>query len=567
MAQLNGSENHGRRLWTPPKLKSMNSWQQQDAQEYFSKVLDDVDREIIKARREQIPRPGLENLASPIDGANEQTGQHQDDTEAINPFSYLRNPLEGLLAQRVGCTECKYTEGFSMIPFNCLTLPLGRDWAYSVRGCLDEYTALEYIDGVECGKCTLLHAKSQLERLSSSSAPTNEMLQKAVKAKLETILEALENDDFSDNSLIKKCNIPKKQWISSKKSRQAVIGRPPQSLVLHVNRSIFDEYSGAQFKNHARLEFQKTLDLSPWCLGGAPEKDEKPEHWPVDPTTSILPAKPKAPESSFRYELRAVVTHYGRHENGHYICYRKHPPVVDDSPTDGPNSNAVEEKDEQSKNQSDGLEHWWRFSDDDVSAVSEEQVLRQPEVFMLFYERVPVNQSHESLLHSEVKVHEGISEVQKAESLGNVDNTNEVLLEHPEPETRVTNEPPDAEKEATLLFETPSLQSMQNPDVEEACHDKPKSTKDILSPVGSDSLSPSTAPSSAITSASCDPVMQADSLLEIDSKSEAIGLSSSSKHEPSSISPSISQPLKMRTAGISHQGEQNRDGLRMVAAT
>ncbi len=24
------------------------------------------------------------------------------------------------------------------------------------------------------------------------------------------------------------------------------------------------------------------------------------------------------------YELRAVVTHQGRHENGHFICYRKH---------------------------------------------------------------------------------------------------------------------------------------------------------------------------------------------------------------------------------------------------
>ena len=68
------------------------------------------------------------------------------------------------------------------------------------------------------------------------------------------------------------------------------------------------------------------------------------------------------------YELRAVVTHYGRHENGHYICYRKHPVAHD-----------IDEK---------GLEEeqWWRLSDDDVMKVSEDNVLGQGGIFMLFYD-------------------------------------------------------------------------------------------------------------------------------------------------------------------------------------
>ncbi len=35
------------------------------------------------------------------------------------------------------------------------------------------------------------------------------------------------------------------------------------------------------------------------------------------------------------YELRAVITHFGHHNNGHYVCYRKHasaapPPTLRD---------------------------------------------------------------------------------------------------------------------------------------------------------------------------------------------------------------------------------------------
>jgi ubiquitin carboxyl-terminal hydrolase 1 len=59
-----------------------------------------------------------------------------------------------------------------------------------------------------------------------------------------------------------------------------------------------------------------------------------------------------------------VVTHYGRHENGHYICYKKHP--------------GFESQKEQ----------WWRLSDDDVTKVTEEAVLSQGGAFMLFYDCV-----------------------------------------------------------------------------------------------------------------------------------------------------------------------------------
>jgi ubiquitin carboxyl-terminal hydrolase 1 len=91
---------------------------------------------------------------------------------------------------------------------------------------------------------------------------------------------------------------------------------------------------------------------------------------------SIRPSRIRGPI----YELRAVVTHYGRHENGHYICYRKHP-VVKPEPVFESEAMEVEELD---KEKEEG--QWWRLSDDDVTKSSEENVLGQGGVFMLFYD-------------------------------------------------------------------------------------------------------------------------------------------------------------------------------------
>ncbi len=57
------------------------------------------------------------------------------------------------------------------------------------------------------------------------------------------------------------------------------------------------------------------------------------------------------------YKLKAVIVHYGTHNYGHYIAYRKY------------------------------RGFWWRISDETVEIVTESQVLLTPGVFMLFYEK------------------------------------------------------------------------------------------------------------------------------------------------------------------------------------
>ena len=358
IATLNDPSNNGKRIWTPSTLKNMSSLQQQDAQEYFSKVLDEIDKEMGKAAKAIRTSQGFEKDAPP-------------ETPEALPLSDFRNPLEGLMAQRVGCTRCGYSEGLSMTPFNCLTVPLGRAWEFDVAECLDEATKLEQIEGVECGKCTLLKSRRQLETIVErvKGMSEDEPVRKTTAERLAAVTEALDDDDYEEKTLVNKCKIGKKSRVTSTKTRQAVIARPPKSLVVHFNRSLFDELTGDLTKNYAEVRFPKVLDLGPWCLGSSClVRNLDSEEWVLDPEKPMIASTARM--SRLRgplYELRAVVTHYGRHENGHYICYKKHPSVSDDGkePT---------------------KEQWWRLSDDDVMKVSEENVLSQGGVFMLFFD-------------------------------------------------------------------------------------------------------------------------------------------------------------------------------------
>lgn len=396
--QLNSASSYGQRLWTPPSLKSMSSWQQQDAQEYFSKVVDQLDREIQQGSRRQTKNMGLK-IAGPeehVVGAAPTSNVIDEKLRpeiAENPS--FRNPLEGLLAQRVGCMRCGYTEGLSLIPFNCLTVPLGAKYEHDLQECLDQYMNLEPIEGVECAKCTLLHARGQLRNLvrqldddkkipdSPESPDLTNALRSSAQERLQAVEEALEEDDFAEKTLSKKCHIPSKNRISSTKSRQAVIARTPQCLAIHVNRSLFDEHTGMLRKNYAAVRFPKNLDLNDWCLGTRSEDqtDRAAERWGTNPTESMLPQPGAMVDVHGRYyELRAIITHYGRHENGHYICYRKYP--TDVFPAHVPDS-ILESDGEQETS-----ERWYRLSDDDVQMVSEANVMSQGGVFMLFYEVV-----------------------------------------------------------------------------------------------------------------------------------------------------------------------------------
>jgi ubiquitin carboxyl-terminal hydrolase 1 len=385
ISRLNNPANQGQNFWIRGKLKSMSTFTQQDAQEYYSKILDELDNEVKKAtssqRRSSVSwidaTKSLSQLPTVGEGAKKLLADRLVETCAAEQTKMIPNPLDGLIAQRVGCTSCGYSEGLSLINFNCITVSLGAHAGYDIRECLDEYTKLEYIDGVECAKCTLLKMQKTLTPLATKNPGSS------FETRLHDVTEMLDDEKLDDSTLVKTLNIPKKNWVQSSKSKQIVIARAPKSLVLHVNRSIFDETTGAQYKNTAGVSYPKVLDLGNWCLGTSPSDSREPdltlESWPRNPTQSMLQDTHESMvPSPFQYRLRAAVTHFGSHGNGHYVCYRPHPqvaPLCEVSPNVD-NKKALDEQ-------------WWRFSDDNVYAVGEEQA-HQANVFMLFYERLDI---------------------------------------------------------------------------------------------------------------------------------------------------------------------------------
>lgn len=391
LCSLNEPNNYGTRLWTPPLLKSMSSWQQQDAQEYYSKIMDSVEKDLVRQTKtqSQTASAGLQDLLSV--NSRPLTGQLSHQTKAVMP-------LDGLLSQRVGCTSCGYVDGLSLIPFNCLTLSPGKNQRYNLEDCLDEYTALESIEGVECAKCTLQKTQLQLyqlcqrlrsERLAEDDDKSDggSTFEQSVKDRLQAVTTALSSEDFTESTLAKTCQIPAKLRVSSTKSKQAAVMRAPRCLAVHINRSLFDEYTGALTKNSTRIVFPEILDLSRWCTGSGSSRQTW--EWEMDPRLSILRSDTLTePDSSENvYELRSIVTHYGRHENGHYICYRKSVASNPEHRT-ASGENDVDDGEESDTKAEDSKERWWRLSDEDVSRVSKEDVLSQGGVFMLFYERI-----------------------------------------------------------------------------------------------------------------------------------------------------------------------------------
>ncbi|KAL6878914.1 cysteine proteinase [Trichoderma novae-zelandiae] len=445
IADLNDVSNNGKTLWTPSLLKSMNTWTQQDAQEYYSKVLDDLEKGAALAAR-KLSSDKLTGLESgDFNNTDEgSTSEHSDDSgyqsqsssSRADPKRLLRNPLEGLLAQRVACVQCGYSEGLSLIPFNCLTLSLGLDKSHhDLYERLDAYSKVEAIEGVECPKCTLLKAQRLLiklvERMRSEGA-TEDKLAEPLR-RLGAVQQALEEDQFDEETIKDRCKIPAQSRVNVTKTKQMVVARPPQSLAIHVNRSVFDPSTFNMIKNSAPVSFPMTLDLGPWCLGSAgpvrsasteAAEDKKgqdgEEHWQLDPMSSMIAGD--MGESRLTgpiYELRAAVTHYGRHENGHYICYRKYPPLrppsagvaddkvvavperpADDVADDKPAESSTEETTttDEKPGYTDRDSTWWRLSDHNVSPVNEETVMSlSPGVFMLFYECVDSSM----IMHSE----------------------------------------------------------------------------------------------------------------------------------------------------------------------
>lgn len=299
-------ETEGRNtLWPPEVLRSMDTWQQQDAQEYFSKIMDATDKEALEYQRTL--RKSSEKGLSDFPGNGTKVAvtaaacARQEKVLELLHASTPANPLEGLMAQSLRCERCGYSEGVTLTSSNCLTLNMGFGGSCDLEDLLDTYTQPELIEGVECDECTRWAAEIEHD----------------YKAEIADEL--------------------RKSKVLSTKAKQILFGRLPSDLVFHVNRSVYDNW-GNQQKNNAPVGFPPVLHIE--------------NQW----TNSLFADSSRKIEAS--YELRCIVTHQGRHDNGHYVaCGRRG-------------------------------KQWYSFSDEVVTQLAEDQVLSRGNVFMLFYERI-----------------------------------------------------------------------------------------------------------------------------------------------------------------------------------
>jgi ubiquitin carboxyl-terminal hydrolase 1 len=365
----------------------MGTWEQQDAQEYLSTLLDKVETEISKATQ------NASKFCSLLSNVGEEADKEDNDT----PSPALTNPFKGTLVHKMQCNVCGYSEGLDPEWFNWLTVPAntGLD-VYNVdTDCFYEYLKPETLSGVHCLKCTLLKWQNWARlRLDDSTKLGQQM-----RDKLASIDKALEDEDFSEDTLLEKCRIAKKYWVTQEKTRMHAILRSPKSLAIHVNRS-----TNWGRKTYSQVWFPQYMDLSPYNVSrfqrSKENEEEQVEAWHMIGTNPSSEDIRYSADSSIVYALRAVIIHQGSHDSGHYVCYRRHQAsgstpypqetVVQCAECNLPFLTTSEQLPKELKIQ---VEHetWWRISDADVSESSFENMRAMARnIFMLFYERVDV---------------------------------------------------------------------------------------------------------------------------------------------------------------------------------
>lgn len=285
---------------------------QEDAQEFFQQLL----------------------VALEKDKKTEKDGEKKDKLAKITPF-------DGEFAMRVGCLRCGDMEGIRRGVLSSVDLSLdSAQSSYQLQDLLKEYCHMETISEVECYRCTLKDWRLKLEEKAKQMPVMKEALDGRI-AEIDDVLASKVIDEKKYAALK-----TKEEKSLGEKTKQTMFARPMADvLMIHINRSCFDMYTGFTRKNFAPVKFPAMLNMADYIVDPEDATNQDPAH-PMHGCAD--------PEW---YVLKAAVVHYGSANFGHYVCFRKF------------------------------NEFWWRISDDQVDLTTEAQVLDSQGVFMLFYER------------------------------------------------------------------------------------------------------------------------------------------------------------------------------------
>ncbi|KAK9766971.1 ubiquitin-specific protease ubp1 [Basidiobolus ranarum] len=327
--------------------------EQQDAQELFQIISSALSSEEAKITSSVQPLFDVSFLKGSL---------AKQKTTSINPASHsvsLKNPFSGLLASRLACGQCGYTEAIRHFTFDNISLTLPHKRVCSLEDCLRSYIEIETLEDASCRRCslkaTLADYDSRIKQIGAN--PKSKKLKK-LKQQRETVRSSLTSNieaEMGDIKLIR--SVPK---ISTK---QVMIAKPPLTLCLHISRSVINPY-GYIVKNGCQVMFPEYLDLSPFCTTG---------HLNTRPNLPLsLPDEENV--NNYKYRLQAIIVHYGDHSYGHFIAYRRKPVSRNSPPSEGESLPPASDE-------------WYLVSDDNVEPVPTDRVLGA-NPYMLLYEQV-----------------------------------------------------------------------------------------------------------------------------------------------------------------------------------
>ncbi|KAH3666101.1 hypothetical protein OGAPHI_004290 [Ogataea philodendri] len=398
-------------------------YNQEDAQEFYQSVMNQVEKEYLGPSQNEKNKgelqdkfvdfkegmlTGLHNLGdlgTIYLPAKQIDPSYPDSDSKVYPMKLI-TPVDGLQCERIGCTRCGEMGGirYSVISGLGLNLSSPTQSTYTLQELLDGWTEQEVIDGVECNRCGLQEINSALNeslKKYKEQGPKMEKLIELTTQRIQEIDVELAKPIIND-AVYKKLHT-KNRIQKSQKTKQIFFARPPPVLCIHISRSVFDPRTYTVRKNNAKITFPMKLDLTDYvaepdninmdarlafrkCDEGKeitdkkeeteiPEVLEKLEPVPqaTDGSNKLEQEKESTP-SGLMYSLKSVISHFGTHNYGHYIAYRKYRGV------------------------------WWRISDEIVRISSEAEVLASQGTYMLFYELSSRNDPRDSIKPDHVEV-------------------------------------------------------------------------------------------------------------------------------------------------------------------
>ncbi|KAG7771294.1 hypothetical protein KL931_000992 [Ogataea haglerorum] len=354
-------------------------YNQEDAQEFYQSVMSQIEKEYVgddskEKEKGQIQdkfvdyedgmMTGLQNLGdlgTIYLPAKQIDPSYPNADSKVYPMKLI-TPVDGLQCERIGCIKCGEMGGirYSVISGLGLNLSSPTQSTYTLEELLDGWIEQEIIDGVECNRCglieiraTLIEALEKYKEQGSKTEKLVELTSKRIGEIEEELAKPIINDAVYER-LHTKNKIQK-----SKKTKQVFFARPPPVLCIHISRSVFDPRTYTVRKNNAKIVFPTRLNFADYVA--EPDNINTDARLPFRKSDDEGEDKGRADaedssSSNLKYSLKSVISHFGTHNYGHYIAYRKYRGV------------------------------WWRISDEIVRVSSEAEVLASQGTFMLFYE-------------------------------------------------------------------------------------------------------------------------------------------------------------------------------------